>query len=50
VHEGALDVCQRVGWTCVCQKLTPSATCNRMFMRLTNVKYALSTFLQDWRS
>jgi len=42
MHEGAMGVCQRVGWTGVCQKLAPSATCDRMFMRPINVKYALS--------
>ena len=42
VHAGALDVFQRVEWARICQKLAPSATYNRMFMRPTNVKYAVS--------
>jgi len=44
-----MGVCQRVGWTGVCQKLAPSATCDRMFMRPINVKYALSTAPHDLR-
>jgi len=44
-----MGVCQRIGWTGVCQKLAPSATCDRMFMRPTNVKYALSCSLVQYR-